>query len=357
MMRWIPLGLLGLCSLVGCKATEPVTQVDVPSELLSSAESAGMAPTTLPVNAAPLPGGGFPGRTLMVSEPDQKVKGRFKLRGTEIEVVGVCRLSEDGGQCWNTKGMVDKQLTERTLARFKEGGGDANFIGRIEMYKKNRVVLARVTNSQRKFDARTTHLMTSYYSESPDAPAMNSTASNKEILLSVIGSRSDRTTQISASVVQPLGNSPDMPCKIGAEIEHDGLKLRITNIERQGSRWMITLRTSSDQKPIRSFSVTALDVQGKAIAHTDAKGLPISEEDFLERIERNRRQRESTPDAPIAAPDFRSGKPSVVKAEKDELRVATNIDPRYIDRLYFTVTKIWKIAITDIPLDPVTKSD
>lgn len=292
-------------------------------------------------------------------QPDKLVDRAYSLNGASISVVGVCSLSNDALSCWTPDGKPDPQLTQQTMVRYKEGGDLSNQHFFTQVAKKNRLILYKVKNPPSKFSTRIVEIRdpesTYALSNSQLANALPSTPSDKPVSRAIARDSSEKKCTLLASIVEPISNSKDLKCEVGSQIAYEGAELRIEAITKGKIGWTIELKVTGDKGPERLLEATALDKNGKAITRSDRNGQPVSEADADAELSRFRQQLENNPSLATQGPVFRSAKPSIKSQTKNGITISTSVDPKYVDRIYFSGVRLWKIEIAGIPLDPIKK--
>ncbi|MBC8066143.1 MAG: hypothetical protein H7Y17_15025 [Chlorobia bacterium] len=290
---------------------------------------------------------------------DIKVPLRYQIKDTKIEVIGVCKITEDGGQCWNPQGVIDKALTSSTLARFGKGGDLGQTPLPVVYGKKNRIVLTRIRTSTSKFEPRLQLCMASYREVEMHRqnPQLDLTPLNPVVrdLYYVTSELRDTISSLYALVTEPVGQSPNLALVEGATIQFDGLQVKVVEINPVGDSWTIELQLTGKVKPRRRLVATVLDSNGKTIEQVDSAGRPVTNEFVKNSLREFQQTLTENPDNLRPPPLFNTGKPGVDSQTDSKVIFSTYTNPKHIGSMYLAGSKVWTIEVTGIPLDPIKK--
>ncbi|HVT12524.1 MAG TPA: hypothetical protein VHE55_09670 [Fimbriimonadaceae bacterium] len=315
---------------------------------------------------------------------DETVTGSYKLGDqAQVEVAGICKITEDSVGCWDSNGGADEDLTKKVKESLEKeasqwGGGGSQVP--VRYGKKNRLIVFKMT--ERVFDRRPSgYLSIQWVGNSldfsgggimmgMDRPSIPTTQNPYQVRYetrSVVEDAGATSTKARLCLTTPLDETATIDCRPGATAKFGGETYTIVSVgkptdesmamrmqgDRKGKMWVVKLKaTHNSVKPI-TINLTALDASGQVVRYADLQGNPVTDKQYMEEM-RKRQDEMMKPGAHQAFinPYQMAIGYGISRSGDGEQTEMLYVDPAKVSKfqIHGQVSKF--IDLTGIPLDP-----
>jgi|GEM_PF-5260583 len=375
------LSALAAVALSGCGTDAPETVSfgrsikDSPNKQITQfrpGPGSEMAPAAPPGKATP----GHPAITASSSAPggpmpsifraDLTAIGKYKSAdGATLEVVGVCRATDDNVTCWKLDGSDSKDLVGFIKADLAKQAPANPYAGAFTFRfgRKNRIVIVKSTQPTGMVGASFAIVgvgarpnLGGFGMQTTESTVQGQTSHYE--LRACAEDLKATTTTLHALEYQSAAPSKAIDCRMGANVAVNGETYTINTIVPQDKNtsgpfnglpsWIIRFKCNRNGPSPSSVQLDFLDASGHALQYVDPAGKPVSDEEYQRMIQKNSGNSENEP---VNVSTYRRARVQI-NGQPDGLYVATSFDPSLISKIAIRVTYSRSIDIAGIPLDP-----
>ncbi len=233
--------------------------------------------------------------------------------GNKVEVEGVCKIGEDNIGCWSVDGSPNEALAKQIQASLEKQASQTSNWGAsitIQYGKKNRVIVFKTTQiiggpNQGYLSiesAGTDPFHGSAFFANLDDRAQIFRSGEPQIRHELRSVTEDPAVLLTTARIQytiPVQEDKTIDCRAGASAPFGGETHTIVSIKEGGDErmrminnpgqtifktWTVKVKSTRTSKHPVNVSLMALDASGKPIQWVDAKGNPVSNEDYRKQM-------------------------------------------------------------------------